>query len=198
MSNGETFQRIRDSVNEDDSPAVLVCSDASGAPVAANQTARRFVPAEGIAAWSDLLVASDCEDWSTAIHRSCIDSAPVVGSYRFRRFDNAVRRFVVRAEPRYDSVGKFVGHIVSAMDISDIWQGLDSGENSIVKEIAGGWHDRLVSISTVVSVSTELIRDLSPTDVSPMFRAAMDKLSVAVADLRTQIQTLSSVSRSRD
>ena len=142
MSNGETFQHICNWVNEDDSPAILVCSDSHGTPAAANQTARRFAPGEGIASWSDLLMSPDCEDWATVIHRSCIESTPVCGTYRLRRFDNAARRFIMRAVPRYDPAGSFLCHLVSAMDISDVWQELEPAENRSVREIAGSWHDR--------------------------------------------------------
>lgn len=198
MSGGETFQQICRWVNQDDSPAILVCSDSNGNPGAANHAARRFASTAGIESWSDLMMLPDHEDWSSSIKRSCIDSTPVCGVFRLRRFDNAVRTFIMRAEPRYDASGTFLCHIVSAMDISDFSDELSVNNELSVQEIAGTWHERLVSISTVVSASTELIDSLLPKDSSPMCRAAVDKLLSSVAELRQQMQTLSSVSRSRE
>lgn len=205
MSDGATYQKYCEWVNRDDSPAILVCSDAHGSPVAANLTARRFIATEGLSAWSDMFMPPDHEVWGAAIRRACLESTPVFGNYRLRRFDNAVREFVVRGEPRYSSSGAFVGHIVAAMDVSELLSGVTpSGEpvvgreNSSVQRIVGSWHDHLVSTSTVVSASAEMIEDLLPRDVSPMCRAAIDELLRAVGDLREQIQTLSSVARSTD
>ena len=161
---------------------------------------RRFTSLDAVDAWSDLIESPDCERWTELMATSCSNQNPVFASLRLRRFDNATRIFVVRAEPRYNSDGVFVCHLVSGLDVTDLET---SGGRPIsceqsTRDAASEWHSQLVPLVTVVSACADIIPDLLGADVDPMLLAVSGKLTSAAQSLRHRLMTLNAVVRSQD
>ena len=196
-------------VEADESPALQLFVDVSGAPVAFNQTARRFIAESKIASWHDLFLESEVQRWESVLISSASQQIPISECFELRRFDKATRRFVLRAEPKYSSYGVFLGQIVSGMDISDLQPVTTSPiEVSDQRQVEGlgaaaaTWHDELVSIATVIAACVDMLPDIihipqhgkSTIEVG----AVLMKLQTASGLLRDTVSELSSVSRASD
>jgi hypothetical protein len=191
---------IIDRVRADNSPAVLICSNASGFPVACNITTSRFAVAAAISAWDDLLIGADVEEWTKLLEGACLNHNACGGVFGFKRFDNAIRTFVLRAEPQFNDSGTLSCHLISGLDITDSLnqrhQSL-TGEEFDLRGRAKSLHERLVSTATVLVSSADIIEGVvMAPDTDGLLKIASQKLSVASRDLVEQLQTLSLIGRS--
>ncbi|APZ95112.1 hypothetical protein [Fuerstiella marisgermanici] len=191
----------------DGSPAIQTFLTPAGHPEVINQTMRRFIADGSLASWEKLFDANDFTRWQELITSARSAQIPVSGAFRLRRFDQALRTFVLRAEPRYSSQGEFVGHIVSGMDIT----GLDAAsqpaetqapefllESGSTATMAKGWHQQLVSVSTVISGCIDTLPDLLPEDPNPNLQQILASLYQANSRLRKTVAELAFVARSVD
>lgn len=158
-------------VEQNTSPAVLILLDSDGVPVAFNRAARQLVQVVESMMWSDILHPEETGLWQDQIGVSLEKQIPVSGWFRLRRFDNALRQFVLRAEPRYDHNGAFFGHHVSGLDVTEIASESQPTSASVDpvalstefdqrRAIAKEWHDALVNDATIIGVSTDVLLEL--------------------------------------
>ena len=161
-------------VEQNTSPAVLILLDAAGAPVAFNRAARQLIHILDGIQWEGILHPEETKSWRDLIRLSLDKQVSVSGWFRLRRFDNAFRQFVLRAEPRFDHNGDFFGHHVSGLDVTEIATGVQTGNSNVPVEpasakddkqpdyrsVAKQWHDALVTEATVINVSTDVLLEL--------------------------------------
>lgn len=186
-------------LNGDVSPALQILVAADGRLLAMNQTGQRFVGGPEPAGWADLLADSDLSRWQQLLTTAAGQQVPLSGEFRLRRFDKALRRFILRAEQRYSQSGGFDGLMVSGMDISDLSTpntvldvrptAPDAGSVAWTQE-ALRWHDELVSVATVVAgcgdVLCTLLQDSKRDDVQEV----LARLQAATEILRSTVTEL--------
>jgi hypothetical protein len=201
----DLIQLLRD----DNSPAIQAFSDQHGQPVVINKALRRFVADGALASWQCLFDPQDHDRWQELMLLARREQNPVSDTFRLRRFDQAVRTFVLRAQPHYDVGGEFSGHIVSGMDVTGLnvpaapsSNALDKSPNYQLEDVrrasASEWHRQLVSVSTVITGCIETIPDLLPSDVSPQLQIVLSRLFQANSLLRKTVSELSTSARSVD
>ena len=201
-------------VQQDTGPALLLLVNESGAPVALNRTARQFLFQKEQVRWADIIHGDDLPSWDTQLQESLESQTQISGWFRLRRFDHAIRQFVLRAEPRYDVQGTFAGYLVSGLDVTDIGgkarlssarsqaavvtvsTSQDDGAGDI-PVLARKWHDALVKDATVLRAATQLLRDyLSTSDSDHASKIkALDQLEHAVGGICDLVEELNGVSR---
>lgn len=197
-------------VEQNTSPAVLILLDANGNPVAFNRAARQLLSVVDGIPWLDVLHPSEAELWRNQIQISLQQQLPISGWFRLRRFDNAFRQFVLRAEPRYDHNGDFFGHHVSGLDVTGIAgdvQTLDAGQTATQvpeagrgqadrRSVAKEWHDTLVNEATVIGVSTDVLLELikARPDNHEILDIA-ERVRRSAASICEQLKILNRVSR---
>ena len=191
----------------DGSPAIQAFLSPDGDPTVINQTMRRFIADGSLASWQSLFDPRDFTRWQELITSARSGQIPVSGAFRLRRFDQALRTFVLRAEPRYSSSGEFVGHIVSGMDITGLDAASPSAESQVPDILlenystatnAKDWHQQLVSVSTVISGCIDTLPDLLPEDANPNLQQILASLYQANSRLRKTVAELAFVARSVD
>lgn len=201
-------------VQQDTGPALLLLVNESGAPVALNRTARQFLFQKEQVRWADIIHGDDLPSWDTQLQESLESQTQISGWFRLRRFDHAIRQFVLRAEPRYDVEGTFAGYLVSGLDVTDIGgkARLSSprSQTAVIKVptnkdhdsedvpvLARKWHDALVKDATVLRAATQLLRDyLSTSDCDHASKIkALDQLEHAVGGICDLVEELNGVSR---
>ncbi len=198
VSTDDEERSIAQRIEDDATPALQLLVNRSGSPVALNQTARRFVAESSINTWHRLFAENEISRWIDMISASSSQQIPVSGCFLLRRFDKAVRRFVLRAEPKYTGTGVFLGHVVSGMDISDITPAETQAtqpHQAVGSTDAMHWHDELVSVATVLSGYVDLLPDLLNGHVHPNLADVLVKLQTASCFLRDTVTELSSRAR---
>lgn len=201
-------------VQQDTGPALLLLVNESGVPVALNRTARQFLFQKEQVRWVDIIHGDDLASWDTQLQESLGSQTQISGWFRLRRFDHAIRQFVLRAEPRYDVEGTFAGYLVSGLDVTDIGRKAqlssvpskpsvvtvptekDDGSGD-VPVLARKWHDALVKDATVLRAATQLLRDYISTSDSDQISKmkALDQLEHAAEGICDLVEELNSVSR---
>ena len=94
-------------------PGILIFSDHRGVPLSFNPAARRLLDITPAATWDSFLDGGDVDRFRLELQKATASQSTVDGWFRLRRFDNAVRQFILRAEPRFDQGGQFFGHLIS-------------------------------------------------------------------------------------
>lgn len=187
-------------VERNTAPGILIFSDHRGVPLSFNPAARRLLDADATTGWEQVIDVEDLDRFRLELQKATASQATVDGWFRLRRFDNAIRQFILRAEPRFDVSGQFFGHLISGLDVS----GLPSvsevsatvSERSEIRELAARWHDWIVKDVTVISVSSEVIVDqLRDQSLSEPLGNALNRLQRATESLRRDVDMLLQQSR---
>lgn len=201
-------------VQQNTGPALLLLVDGSGVPIALNRSARQFFLQKERIAWADILQCDDLVVWNKRLAESLTSQTQISGWFRLRRFDHAIRQFVLRAEPRYDVEGTFAGFLVSGLDVSELGGEVGAtGEqteacadsssqpgppaSSSGHELAKQWHDSLVKDATVLGAATDVLRDFiasSPTQ-EPLQLKALSQIERAAEAICVLVGELNSLSR---
>ncbi|MEO2015668.1 MAG: hypothetical protein ABGZ53_14990 [Fuerstiella sp.] len=140
-------------------------------PIAGNQTTRRFVASRAVVSWDRIVFAGDLERWDDVESTSIRDQVSLAGGFRLRRFDNAVRHFVIHGAPRFDGDGTYMGHLLAGLEVTEMTENrLDvapvspNGHADVLKRQAMVWHDQLVSAVTVISASANILSTSLPVE----------------------------------
>jgi len=191
-------------VEQDDCPSLLLFLNVEGTQISLNRSALLFFATNSLT-WDGVFVDSDSRLWQQKIAKSRTEQTPISGCFKLRRFDNAVRTFVLRAEPRYDHVGAFSGHVVSGLDITDVVSDRelphdapqqDASPDS-VRQIAQKWHDELVSSVTVITISNDLLPDLISRGDSGAIDELLNRISIACASIRANVDSMNAIARNQ-
>ncbi|MCR9199128.1 MAG: PAS domain-containing protein [Planctomycetaceae bacterium] len=185
-------------------PGILIFSDHRGVPLSFNPAARRLLDADATTGWEQVVDADDLDRFRLELQKATASQATVDGWFRLRRFDNAIRQFILRAEPRFDVNGQFFGHLISGLDVSGLPAVSEvtnpASERSEVRELAARWHDWIVKDVTVISISAEVIvdqlRELQSSEADQPLNIALSKLQRAAESLRRDVDVLLQESRS--
>lgn len=188
-------------VEQNAAPGILIFSDHRGVPISFNPAARRLFDLTSLATWDHVIDGEDLDRFRLELQKATAAQSTVDGWYRVRRFDNAIRQFILRAEPRFDRDGQFFGHLVSGLDASGLPSATESAaecdnERKEVQELACRWHDWIVKDATVISVSVDLLLDeLRPLHVSETVDSSLNRLHLAAESLRREVDLLLRESR---
>ncbi len=200
------LDRVADQIESDDTPAIQIWVNSDGIPVAANQTTRRFVASRAVVSWDRIVFAADLERWDDVLRSSICDQVSFSGCFRLRRFDNAVRHFIVHGESRFDCDGAYMGHLLAALEITEMTENqLDmdpishNGNAAVLKRQAMAWHDQLVSAVTVVSTSADILSTSlaagADADADGALQEVLRKMTGGCDALRNGIRMLREASR---
>ena len=194
----------------DDSPSLQIWLSADELRCVLNRSAHLFFATDRIV-WTDVLAGNDKALWQAKLQVSLRDQTPMIGCFKVKRFDNAIRTFALRAEPRYGSEGQFTGHVISGLDISEFTNEQDApakaipaapaaptGHSSEVRQLAEKWHDALVSSVTVLTISIDLIPDIIAQNDTVRLNELLARIGHATEDIRTQISIMNMVARNQD
>ena len=193
-------------VDHDDSPSLLIWLDADGVPRSLNRAAFQFAATKTLD-FDVLFAEADGRSWKEQIAASKREQKPVSGCFRVRRFDNALRDFVLRAEPRFDHDGHFIGHLVSGLDVTEVISETrqvsevprattpELSDATKLRRIAQQWHDELVSAVTVIAISSDLLPDLLSSGDSHRLAELLNRVSTASDIMRAKLESLNSIAR---
>ena len=192
---------LAEKVHDDESSALQIFLNEDLQPVAVNQAVRSFIASDQLPGWNQFVADSDVTRWERSIQTAAANRCSLADCFHFRRFDDAVCRFVLRAEPKFKSDGEYCGHLLSAMDVTDLLPGEQSSpsaEQTSRRSEAEKWHHELVSVSTVIKGCTDYLPTVVPEPASPDLAAIVVQLQTAGDFLRNTVCELSSLSRSAD
>lgn len=188
-------------------PGILIFSDHRGVPLSFNPAARRLLDITPAATWDSFLDGGDVDRFRLELQKATASQSTVDGWFRLRRFDNAVRQFILRAEPRFDQGGQFFGHLISGLDVSGLPSVNESGTTASAdseaaaarresREMASRWHDWIVKDVTVISVSVDVLLDTSRQQALPTeAQTALVQLDRAAASLKREVDLLLQAAR---
>ncbi|HIE95849.1 MAG TPA: hypothetical protein EYG03_28500 [Planctomycetes bacterium] len=189
--------RVADQIESDDTPALQIWMNSDGLPVAGNQTTRRFV-----VSWDRIVFAADLAWWDEAVRTSIRDHVSWAGCFRLRRFDNAVRQFIIHGEPRFDGDGTYVGHLLAGLEVTEMTANqLDAipvrhnGNPDVLQRQATEWHDQLVSAVTVISTSADILSTSMVAETDGSMQEVLKKMTDGCDTLRSVIRMLREASK---
>ena len=190
----EAIATLLAQVRSDTCPAIELLINNAGEPAAVNQACRRLIAENRLKSWDVLLVPEDCSRWQRVLRDSTQRQIPASGYFHLKRFDGARRRFVLRAEPKYDSRGTFIGHLMSGMDISDLGPAVKLSETKDDKEIRPEetrhrFH-QLVADAAAVRRCSEQLSLLLPRPTSPDIEHVLFQLRQAGSQLISALSLL--------
>jgi len=198
-------ERVAGQIESDDTPALQIWVNSEGMPTAGNQTTRRFSATRTVASWESIVFAADLERWDDVLNTSILEQTLLSGCFRLRRFDNAIRHFVIRGEPRFDGRGAYAGHLLAGLEVNEMTVNQlavvprnPNGNSDVVKRQALEWHDQLVSAATVICTSADIISTslAVDSDADGSLIEVLRKLTAGCDALRSGIRMLSERSRS--
>lgn len=184
-------------VRADTSPVLLLFASTSGQPLAINQAARDFINSGVLQSWQQLVDEPDLIRWQGIIHDAVRERVHFSKSTRLRRFDNAIRNFILRGEMRYTADGELAGYIIAGMDVTELTPEDKSevAEQPSVTHDAQQWHDDLVSVSTVIRAYVDVLPDLFDQGNEQKVQEVIRHLTQAATQLSDSVRELSSIAR---